>query len=277
VLPFARDVYDRPYLPGSSLKGALRTALAWGLLSAEERSPTAHELAPNPYHAAAPLERRLFGPSPNLDLLRALRVADLALVGDAEADVSVAAIYSLRGNHLASKGPGYRWHVESLPVGTRLAGSVSLDEHLLGLPAASRSFGSRRDWLADLPRHCVAFATELARREAAFYREWGPPAPLDFYRRLLDRAERAERAEGLIQLGWGTGWTAKTVGMVLQDDPRFPELVSRYRLDRGRVAPAFPKTRRLIERGNTPELPLGWVRFRLVPDGNDGVQVDGGG
>ncbi len=26
---FIKDVYDRPYIPGSSLKGALRTALAW--------------------------------------------------------------------------------------------------------------------------------------------------------------------------------------------------------------------------------------------------------
>ena len=31
----ARDVQDRPYLPGSTLKGAFRTVLAWGLLSYE--------------------------------------------------------------------------------------------------------------------------------------------------------------------------------------------------------------------------------------------------
>ena len=29
VKSFIKDVYDRPYIPGSSLKGALRTALAW--------------------------------------------------------------------------------------------------------------------------------------------------------------------------------------------------------------------------------------------------------
>lgn len=27
--PFIKDPYDRPYIPGSSLKGAFRTALAW--------------------------------------------------------------------------------------------------------------------------------------------------------------------------------------------------------------------------------------------------------
>src|SRR5581483_1965507 len=65
IIPCTRDAADRPYLPGSSLKGALRTALAWSLAGQESGAALAQEAAPNPKYAAAPIERRLFGPNPN--------------------------------------------------------------------------------------------------------------------------------------------------------------------------------------------------------------------
>ena len=34
-----KDVFDRPYLPGSSLKGALRTALAWNIWQQRDIQP----------------------------------------------------------------------------------------------------------------------------------------------------------------------------------------------------------------------------------------------
>ncbi|HIE38648.1 MAG TPA: type III-A CRISPR-associated RAMP protein Csm5, partial [Anaerolineales bacterium] len=56
-----KDVYDRPYLPGSSLKGALRTLLAWGIYAGQKRKPDLGKLKRSRSWAAQPLEQELFG------------------------------------------------------------------------------------------------------------------------------------------------------------------------------------------------------------------------
>lgn len=267
ILACARDAFDRPYLPGSSLKGAFRTALAWGktLKQREEQQRwlDLRRLGERRESAAQPLERALFGPDPNHDLLRALRVSDLRLEGEAEAELSVAAVYSVRGGRLEPKGEAYRWRVETLPAGARLVGSVSLDEHLFSPHARELSFNHERQWLAELPDHCLDFAWELAQQEREFYARAGQRALADFYQKLAKVAEGMGRREGLVQVGWGAGWRGKTLGLAMEAGQR-AEVVQRYRLDRGRGGEAFPKTRRLVERGGVPGAPLGWTRFRLA-------------
>jgi CRISPR type III-A-associated RAMP protein Csm5 len=88
----------------------------------------------------------------------------------------------------------------------------------------------------------------------------------------MQRIRQADRAsEAYVQLGWGTGWRAKTIGplldlSVVEDGQQtLDELVRRLRLDRtGRGRP-FPRTLRLVERNGRPTMPLGWARLRIVP------------
>lgn len=270
IVPCVRDVEDRPYLPGSSFKGALRTVLAWALASERGQPLPLERLQPQPKFAAAELERQLFGSTPHRDLLRALRVTDLRPADPVQTELTTVAVYSLRGDQLVPKGPGYRWAVETLPAGTRLQGSITLDEYLFSPPAQELPFSQQRRRLAELPRAARGFVRELARRESRFFSEHGQPRVGQFYHRLLERIEEMEQRRlevGFLQLGWGTGWTAKTLGLALMADPRFPQLVQRYQLDSRRNAGVFPKTRRLVERGNTAEEPPGWITFRLVRSG----------
>jgi CRISPR-associated protein Csm5 len=71
-----KDVYDRPYLPGSSIKGALRTALAWTGWSEMKLQVDRTSFGRSPFWAGQPVEQKIFGPDPNRDLLRALQVSD---------------------------------------------------------------------------------------------------------------------------------------------------------------------------------------------------------
>src|SRR5262249_19520957 len=71
-----KDAFDRPYIPGSSLKGALRTVLAWHGFQQRKLIFDVDNLGGNPNWAAQSIERKLFGADPNHDLLRALQVAD---------------------------------------------------------------------------------------------------------------------------------------------------------------------------------------------------------
>src|SRR5262249_25612980 len=148
------------------------------------------------------------------------------------------------------------------------------------------AFHERRGWLDGLAQQSLAFTWRLAAQEMAFYGSAGPRALHDFYAELQRQAGGVWARQnatgtgggggggGCLQIGWGTGGPAKTVGLALRaepgsktaDDPRLRALVGRYRLDRGRGAPEFPKTRRLLEWNGVPDYPPGWVRFRLTPE-----------
>jgi CRISPR-associated protein Csm5 len=268
IVPLVRDVHDRPYLPGSSLKGALRTALAWALvyyLDPPFQSPRDIAAGP-PERAAQPLERRLFGPDPNHDLLRALQVRDAQPLGAASAEASLLGLYGWRGRGLVRIAEGTRWCVETLTVGTRFAGELRLDRPLLarGVLPSPRIEDTTLD-LGDTWHYAREFSKALIERELRFYQNGKLPRVERFYHDLAARLERAEWHEAALPLGWGTGWLAKTVGLFLEGEPDFTALVTQFRLARGGKADEFPSTRRLIERGGVAEAPLGWVWLRFEP------------
>ena len=85
-----KSVGNRPYIPGSSIKGAIRTALLWDLINSDKNKQLLEDSAA---HLNTEIERELpsrqrqeyparrieelaFGKDPNHDLLRALQVSD---------------------------------------------------------------------------------------------------------------------------------------------------------------------------------------------------------
>jgi CRISPR-associated protein Csm5 len=90
IRPFIADPLLRPYLPGTEIKGAIRTAVAWWLLRQKNLAALRQKLLQRlPQHqpsrrelvqAGQWLEQSLFGSDPNHDILRSLRVQDSTLV-----------------------------------------------------------------------------------------------------------------------------------------------------------------------------------------------------
>lgn len=86
IRPFIADPLLRPYLPGTEIKGAIRTAVAWWLLRQKNLAALRQKLLQRlPQHqpsrrelvqAGQWLEQSLFGSDPNHDILRYLRVQD---------------------------------------------------------------------------------------------------------------------------------------------------------------------------------------------------------
>jgi CRISPR-associated protein Csm5 len=258
-----KNAFDQPYVPGSSIKGAVRTALAWAILDSGTYVPSSRDMGRSSRFAGRPLEAELFGSDPNHDIMRALQVGDSEPMAADGLEALHSTVYTLmRDGRLRPKSGGrYCLWVEALPVGTCLTGKWHLDEVLLEREVARRlGFDRKRAWLGDVPRHCRVFAAALIERETDFYTRYGPSPIAAFYRELASRLERLADNEFLLQMSWGTGWTSKTVGSAL-DRALIEEARRRYRLG-VRGAP-FPKTRRLVERGNTPQEPFGWVLVRL--------------
>lgn len=259
ILPCIKDAQMHPYVPGSSLKGALRTVVAWAASSGGGRVPGPPDLGDNPKYAAGRWERRVFGQSPNYDLMRTLLVDDTAPVPAENMELALVSVYSLRGEELAPKGPGYRFSAEVLRPGTRLTCRIGVAEELFSRPSLRMEEGRR--WIDGLSRFARERASELIADEKAFFARCRMRPLQQFYERLEQRLAGLGDNQFLLQMSWGSGWTAKTLGRSLSEADSFGDVRARYHL--GWPGAPFPKSRRLVERGGVACEPLGWVEVTL--------------
>lgn len=272
VKSFIKDVQDRPYIPGSSLKGAFRTALAW--MGWSEVNPKLDRAAIGRRRswAGQPLERKLFGPDPNHDLLRALHVSDLT--GPANASESMVLV---NAQVLTKKGAGSPVELEAVKTKVIFNGTVTIDDVLFSEFAQRElHFANRKHWLTELMARAQAHSLARIEQLGAWYETaQGGEGIAHYFRQLGDVKLGARQA--VLQIGWGAGWDAKTLWTHLQTDPRlFEQLVADFRLNRApkgspprKPGDPFPRSRRATVSGigdsAKPVAPLGWVQVELKP------------
>ena len=258
-----KDAFDRPYLPGSSLKGAFRTALFDWALAQNPQALDTGRLRDNRKWAAQPIERALLGRDPNHDLLRALHVAD-SIPLDAGKSLSIENAQVLTGG-----GTGSPIEIEALLPNLRLRSGVKIDLSLFTNQAEHQlHLRDQLQWLKGLMAVCRARVKPVLAAERDWFARLDPRSQIaQFYAQLegLLAGMRDERC--LLQVGWGGGWLNKTAGLRLTDRQR-EDVISRYRLARGRRqhGDPFPKSRRVVlGTQGQPVAPLGWVLIEMKP------------
>lgn len=263
-----KDAYDRPYLPGSSLKGALRTVLAWSIWRERKLQPDARQLQRRRAWAASSYEKAIFGRSPNHDLLRALQVSDSQPLDAAALMIANVRVHG-RGDQA-----GAPVEVEAVRPDMTFRLSVKVDRALFAAWAQRAELPAEgAQWLAALPRLVQGYTRQRLAREIAWFEQKRMVNIAQFYQQLAKARLGANRF--LLQLGWGAGWESKTLGSHLQADGDFMERIVRdYRLARGRREPGdpFPKSRRVAvafarsREGRIheqPAPPLGWCLVEM--------------
>jgi CRISPR-associated protein Csm5 len=271
-----KDVYDRPYLPGSSLKGALRTIFAWGLYTAQKRKPDLARLKPGRSWASQPLERELFGRNPNYDWLRALHVEDsqpLATEGHPLKGAGQAlALRTVRVYPTETRdSPGLNVDVESVERGAVFHTAFTVDEYGFKDETAGKlGWQGKRRWINRLPALAREHARQRLLAEAEYFKAGDRPAGArHFCDRLINAWSELAPNEFIVQIGWGAGWESKTLGsgLLRADDQAFERLLDRYRMTKEqnrRPGDPFPKSRHLaLDHHGHPSEPLGWVKVRL--------------
>ena len=264
-----KDVYDRPYIPGSSIKGALRTALGWYGWKEKNLKVDFRKLGRRDKFAASAYEKDLFGDDPRKDLLKALRVGDC--YGPEKAGQGLQIV---NAQVLTKRSAGSPIELEAIKPDQCFTGSLSIDDSLFSA-AANELLGlnDRKHWLDDLTRILNDHSRARIRMLAEQFQEFSRcDTVTKFYQLLLGQGELSQ-GNALIQLGWGTGWDGKTFWSRLQDDEDdFEEIINRYRMHRAtRNSPRrkpgddFPRSRRLVMSRKTgePVRPFGWVLFQL--------------
>jgi CRISPR-associated protein Csm5 len=278
-----------PYLPGSSLKGALRTALAYAWIKGDRNALDRLKRAPTreKWRTVEGMLRVGGDADVTRDVLRALEVGDSqsllaedTLAVDHEAVLSAAV---RRGSNSPGDSSavwkGFPTFVETIKPGVVLDGRIILRDRLLAGRAADRlGWDSRQRGLVlgDVLKAANVLAGDAIAWELRFLARVTRvqvDSIRQFYRDLSERARFAPDNEAYLCLGRGAGWHKSTVGLLLEQAEDFD--FARFRREGGtaerrgagfdRTDFDFPKTRKFVMQGpGRPFGPLGWVRLVLL-------------
>lgn len=229
-------------------------------------------LGNNKHFVGLPIERYLLGEDPNHDLLRVVRVIDSQPVSLDAMEVGLVWTYTIRNGKAVQKREQegeYKAFSEWLKPGASLQTRVEIDNYLLDKAQQElKCSSSAIQAVRQLAQVCNAYAQALAKREKAFADNYLLDPFRKFYADLLNRLGNLPPGAFVLNIGWGGGWDAKTVGDLLEDmleEGDFEELRDKYQLGAKPGSKQidwnspFPKTRLVAYREGVPSAPLGWV------------------
>ncbi len=274
------------YIPGTSLKGALRTAFEYFLLRqrlSQDVDLLEYMIRDNRFknQIDQQLTKVLFRRAKDQathDLFRTLQVSDSSLCRPAEAleiiseqVLSVSINKTGRGRVDRGNDETKRWvtFLEVIRPGTRLQGKIEFTENLLSQNRIIEQLGWRNEReylnLEHLCRFVNTFAQDIFSRESLYFQQvrgFDVSAIKSFYTELGQRLQNPQPGECYLSLGHGSGWHKMTVGLLLEKHlpARFDQLV-RTGKARQRQDFQYPKTRKLVMQNGNPHSPLGWVRL----------------
>ncbi len=267
-----KDAFDRPYLPGTTIKGAIRTALAWQLWQKKNLRPEIARLNPTPKFAASTYERDLFGENSNNDLLRALHITDSTPL-----DTNALMLVNVRVLTRGGK-PGSPIEVEAIRRDTVIESQLKLDTALFSQWAREREFYLHNgDALMNFVEIARQYSLNYIQQEIEWVKGMNNGKYLvSFYDTMLKFT--LSRNQFYLQLGWGAGWEQKTFGSHLKKDDAFMRTILKPRKQGGwdvgrghmpknvkdfpvsrRIAMAYQRSPQGEINAEIPALPLGWV------------------
>lgn len=296
--PASRDYYPYlkkpgkppvPYIPGSSLKGAFRTAALRGmLLTSPRRRAAAEDIVRRQLdrrgrkeRADDELERTFFGPDQHREWLRLFQFTDTAELGPDALAVTDVHILSVQGTGAAARLEEKAWkpgrpvtsHPEVLRPGVKLSGHVHYLAYLTSAVAQPElQFNAERRTVDALFRYSNVVAQEAIEQEWTFAQQTRWQDGQMFYGWLLDEhLAKLAPGECLLRLGWGTGFDSQTVTDLFAEGT-FHDVLNAYRLTVGRPGrdlqrdplpnPFSPKSRQVALDARGRWQPLGWVKIR---------------
>ncbi len=275
IFEHIKDVHGHAYIPGSSLKGALRTLLMRTIIEQVKQAPiTRGDIgyamrdgrdAGAAKSAAARLEARYAGPDANHDLFRGISISDTQTT-DALRLQSVRMVQGLNND------------VEVIPVRTRLHATIRVDRHLMIMERDSLHFEKDRTQVITSFAKAANFTVRTRiDQELAWHFERNDKSPASlFYASLKAELKDPEfhKKAFFLQVGFATGWRAKTlIGGLKDGDPLLEQVIQDFHLDAGgkrkgaeprQTGDPFPKARHVSLVNEAPALPMGWVKVHFL-------------
>lgn len=220
----------KPYIPGSSIKGAIRTALMWYVLKEyrdiyEEAHHHIRDILygnnkPDRRYVDNKIEREIFGKDPQHDIMKFFHISDSSMVGYEKMRVENIKI-------LTTRRQGYSWKGFSIPAetikkGTDLKVEINIDNIIeRGDVKNEMQF---KDFIIDTIENfgkvCNEYAKNLIDYEIMFFSklniDGGLKEIISFYKGLYDILNKNNSI--LLRMAWGSGWHSMTVGGIIEED-----------------------------------------------------------
>lgn len=284
VLEFIKEG-GKPYLPGSSLKGSLRSLVVRYIIRNNRRryedtlDRQLQEMAERRRRVRAeffstPAEQALTG-KPNNSVFRTLQIGDSLPISFNDMCLSYVKVISQSGN------AGFRWKdlgsrinlnrcekataifFEAIKPGTRVTGRVRMDDFLFNEDVARLLHFNRNglEAMSDLANTCNAEAREVINGEIKFFREVNFSQGVTENERLLCMLSDLKSDEFLLPLAWGTGYRNKAAGETINPH-LFGRIRGAFRLGRDNML--FPKSRKIVFEFGEPATVCGWSRVKLL-------------
>jgi len=262
-----KDMWDKPYVPGSSLKGAIRTAfLIRAMREGNQGQPVelAIDFTKSSKYVSAPIEQERFSGNntltfPYKDFFRILQISDLHLVeGQSVEPLALANIKVSNSNSVKALIP-----LEVVPQGLQFTGTLVRDEFLMTNLLAKETLRwdeHQLKWVRNIRNTVMKAIQDRLEDEVSYWQE--TPSIRRFYDGLIFQLENLAKDEFILQVGWGGGWNSKTMNRILTQSPKlFRDVIDKYRLDKNRGHEVFPNTRRII--AHNEKVPLGWIKVKM--------------
>lgn len=294
---FERNGNGKWYLPGSSIKGALRSVIINALWQGKSEADKNHllgQLQPSESWADSKIMGRMLGGNPNTNLLRLLQVFD-GNINSQDIELFKLHILSL-SNH---EGTSFRWwrrnhneenpqnatalYAEMLQKGSIVDFSLRFDDFLHAknrdaqIPNVSLDFDTMADWAND-------YANVVLNSEIEYFEDCNQKdhptlditTVINELETLLDiLPKKGDNSHFLMRMGWGSGYKNITGNLLSQDqlndrsqwnpkERRNESIRQKYRLATERLNFPFSKTRRIVFEGDAPSTVCGWVKISQV-------------
>ncbi len=272
-----------PYLPGTAIKGALRTGVVHGRVterSVQEVAAKASSEGRLPRRPALPVEEAALG-SGGADAMRLMSASDSGTIPE-----NSFKIYLLRVSTLAARGPGkfeLAWKQsgaggvkrseDSTPTfaemavpGTTFSGGWQ-ENAFLAEPQIAKALRKRDRFDHGTMYGLVNTYTEQLLQMQKQYAEWAGlgvlKATVEQLEARLNEVRAADRG-CVFPLGWGAGFLSKTAILNTQDEA-YRQILKQVGFYARAIQSGlpFPKTRRIVFLGGLPATLAGFVHFEI--------------
>jgi len=271
ALTFIKTAADRVFVPGSSLKGAFRSALLRGALIQRDELRTKAEnmvsqgllrMENKTYSAAIEAEafvKPQIKPArwSNYDLNRLLHIRDSSPFEAQDA----LRLYAVRILSVSTNGK-MQWKldarsnketnlfVEMLPADFRVSLPVVWQAYLLSDKAAEMRQADREALFIFWNDFVRQASLNLLGQEIEFYERHSRPELKAWFQKRLSQLEKGDSNEVFLPLGWGSGYDAKTITDLFSEQT-FEAVVNAFS-DPNKRLRAFRNVQGLGRPGNQP-------------------------
>lgn len=260
-----------PYIPGSSIKGAIRTAILTSLVTKIENKESKIKSGKIDRNGqsllnATKIEQELFGKDPNSDIFRFIHVGDSYFEKDTEIALRVVNINIRRGNDLMDNSKPQLIEAINNGVSSTLQMKIAND-YYMWVKTKFPSIGNLAAEINSLNNLFLlinAHTEKLVNAELDFWREINKTGSEDYVENLekiLSEIKSCKKGnECVLRIGHASGWRFITGGWT-EELNNFDEVVipaSRPK-NNNYSEYVFPKSRRIDEESDV----LGFVKLSI--------------